>query len=59
MKLLIEISLNNAAFADAPMTEAAGIIRKLADRLEQSCREETLRDSNGNYCGAAVFVDKD
>lgn len=52
-KITIEIDLDNAAFDDAPMSEAARIIGKLARRIEREgapCRGDTYRehDYNGN-----------
>lgn len=50
MKLFIETE--NAAFNDAPATELARILRKLADRIEYSPDPYiSLRDINGNKVG--------
>jgi hypothetical protein len=59
MKLSIVLDMSNAAFDDAPMSEAARILRELADKLDNDQSEVTcapnhvcpLRDVNGNICG--------
>jgi hypothetical protein len=55
-KFTIEIDLSNAAFDDAPMSELARILRKIADDLESGRVELTydrrpIRDANGNTVG--------
>lgn len=55
-RLIIETE--NAAFEDAPASEIARILRKLADKLEcDGCPDEDdifrLFDINGNRCGEA------
>ena len=54
----LEIETGNAAFDDAPASEIARILRRLADRLENvgapECGDEfTLHDYNGNRVGWA------
>jgi hypothetical protein len=55
-RLTIVLNLENAAFEDAPMSEAARILRKLADDMEE-CGPSNyrLRDLNGNTVGTASF----
>jgi hypothetical protein len=60
MKLVIEINMDNAAFADAAYNgdEAARILRTLASRLrginlEAGGDDMNLRDENGNTVGKA------
>jgi hypothetical protein len=58
MKIRIEIATDNAAFADAPSTEVARILRKLADQYEQNMAIDfgvTLFDVNGNRVGEATW----
>jgi hypothetical protein len=59
MKLTIELDLDNAAFEDAPMTEAARILRRLATTLESYGPEHDSRllDRNGNTVGYAKVTD--
>lgn len=57
MKLKITIDLDNAAFEPASGTEAARILRALAERLDgDNLRAKDLRplrDLNGNRVGEA------
>lgn len=57
-RLTIRLNLENAAFDDAPMTEAARILRELADDLERGeiTAGTRLRDSNGNTVGDCRLV---
>lgn len=54
-KLLLEIDLRNAAFADEnPALEVARILRNYADKIEaRGLSASVLFDVNGNRCGAA------
>ena len=55
--LRITIKMDNAAFSTESGTEAARILRRLAEDLEgRACQPEgwaTLRDLNGNTVGEA------
>lgn len=58
MKLKIEITMDNAAFEPDNGTEAARILRKLADEIDGgnypvSGIVKPLFDVNGNECGKA------
>jgi hypothetical protein len=55
LKLFIETG--NAAFEDAPATELARILRKLASRIEEGTIDDyvPLFDYNGNKVGEAQF----
>lgn len=57
-ELTIEMSLDNAAFADDPAPEIARILRQLADKLEgRGIDDEILLwDINGNRVGKAVII---
>lgn len=60
MHLKIEIQNSGAAFDDAPATETARILRKLADIIErdgifEDGDEMRLFDLFGNRCGFALF----
>ena len=49
----IEFRTDNAAFDGAEFPEIAEVLRKLADRIEDSpVTYGTIRDSNGNSIGA-------
>ena len=54
-KLVIEIRMENDAFADEPMTEAARILEKLARDLKSRAYEGPLYDINGNSVGRSEF----
>jgi hypothetical protein len=59
MKLLIEIEMDNAAFADnGPGQEVARIIAEYAATCNNSgmVRRHTFRDLNGNRVGFAKVV---
>lgn len=62
MKLRIEINMDNAAFGEDAYecgTEAARILRKLADKLEgPGSGDITLYDSNGNPVGTARVTEE-
>ena len=55
MQMKIELSMDNAAFGEAPGMEAARILRELADRIEYDILAPDmfvpLRDVNGNRVG--------
>lgn len=47
-----QFSTDNAAFEDCPATEAARILRVIADKLEQGeSFGGPIRDTNGNTIG--------
>ena len=50
----INIETGNAAFEDAPASEIARILRKLADQFEDGQFSQTIRDVNGNRCGEVI-----
>lgn len=58
-KLMIEIELSNAAFADYPTDEVRRMLRNdvpnilAIDRAVMDGTEHTLRDVNGNIVGRA------
>ena len=51
MKLTLEFSMENAAFDDNPLEEAARIIREAAGMLDSGADNGKLRDVNGNAVG--------
>ena len=52
--LKIVIKMDNAAFEDEPITEAARILRVLAQDMEKfGATDKALLDSNGNTIGEA------
>ena len=51
MECSIQFEMDNAAFADYPMEEAARILRNAADKMEAGAQEFSLRDINGNTIG--------
>lgn len=58
MKLKIEITMDSAAFKPEGNSEAAAILRDLADKLEEGADlvpgfAWRLRDENGNHVGEA------
>jgi len=61
--LTIRIETDNAAFGDRPEYETARILRRLADRMENTGLPDAegipLRDINGNRVGKAVVSDSD
>lgn len=67
MELIIQFDCNNAAFIDnGPVTEAASILRKLAQRLEEKFDDSTfgeaailVQDSNGNSIGSLTVHEDD
>lgn len=58
MKVLIEITCDNAAFEYQPEREVARILRDLAYRLweSQGLKERVLVDENGNRVGKMEVV---
>ncbi len=56
MKFKIVIDLEGDAFRDEPMSEAARILRKLANYIQQygpGFGASAITDINGNTCGTA------
>jgi hypothetical protein len=60
MKLRVTITMDNAAFEDAPGYELARILRELAGKLDGygAAKDTTIRlmDANGNTVGQAVIL---
>lgn len=56
----LKIRTDNAAFEDGAPQELARVLRKLADRLDQTAAGEddggTVRDVNGNLVGDWVLT---
>lgn len=61
MRLIIEIEMENAAFEYEPATEAARILRRLAERMVSegigAFSLVKLRDVDGNHVGFAKVED--
>ena len=56
-RIQIEIETSNAAFDETPTREIARILRGLAAAFERDgIPPATLRDSNGNTCGAVTVT---
>ena len=58
MQLMLTMDMDNAAFGDAPATEAARILRKLARQIQQADDNDgefVLMDVNGNKVGTAYI----
>lgn len=61
-KLVIEIDLSGAAFADAPEVQVSAILDGVADMIQDYGIDTTgaegrpLRDVNGNVCGSVRLV---
>ena len=52
MTFKLTIKTSNAAFADGNATsEVASLLRETAAKLERSCLDGNLHDSNGNKVG--------
>ena len=51
MELEILFSMDNAAFDECPLDEAARILRDVAKRLEVGENAGSIRDLNGNRIG--------
>lgn len=51
--LTIQIYNSGSAFDPDANAEAARVLRKFADQLENGTAPEVLRDINGNLCGTA------
>ncbi len=49
--LTVIVYMEDAAFDEAPGKEAARILRKAADRIEQGETDGKLLDANGNTVG--------
>ncbi len=62
MKLVIEISLDNAAFEDGGVEEVTRILANIAERLPDPLRDTngalSIHDYNGNHVGTAEILDK-
>lgn len=61
MKLIIEMSLDNAAFEEAGAEEVRRILDSVASRipdpLDQTGSPLSLHDANGNHVGTAEIID--
>ena len=53
-RITIVIETGNAAFDDAPASELANVLRKMADRIEVAGLPPAPRDSNGNVVGSVT-----
>ena len=51
-RITIVIETGNAAFNDAPASELANTLRKMADRMEVGGFLPLPKDSNGNVIGS-------
>ncbi len=58
MKLRIEIDIRGEAFSQAPEASCGALLRGVADRIGNGEVYGTLRDGNGNICGAFDFVEE-
>jgi hypothetical protein len=59
MELQINIKMDNAAFGENGETEAARILRRLAEDMEKytlSYKDWVLMDANGNKVGTAEVI---
>lgn len=60
MKLVIEMSLDNAAFEDGGAEEVARILASIASRIPDPLSETngalSLHDANGNRVGTAEIL---
>ncbi len=57
MKAHITVTMENAAFEDAPASELARILRELANKIERNGPDACkLRDINGNTVGKFVVT---
>jgi hypothetical protein len=62
MKYVITINTSNAAFDDSTSAELEWILQRLARELHSTYvppAHMTLRDSNGNPVGTAVYQNED
>jgi hypothetical protein len=57
MKVLIEIAMDDAAFAAEPRFELAWILRQLASNVADGATGHRLYDSNGNAVGSFRTVE--
>jgi len=57
MKVLIEIAMDDAAFAEEPRFELAWILRQLASNVADGASGHSLYDSNGNAVGSFRTVE--
>lgn len=53
-RITIVIETGNAAFDDAPASELANVLRKMADRIEVGGIPPAPKDSNGNVVGSVT-----
>lgn len=62
MKAQINITMDNAAFEDAPERELARILRELANKVERNGLgrggRDPIRDVNGNTVGKFIVFGK-
>lgn len=56
-RMVIDIRINNEAFAESAAMECARILREQADRLEAGLGfSESISDINGNTVSKASFI---
>ena len=53
-RITIVIETGNAAFDDAPASELANVLRKMADRIEVAGLPPAPKDSNGTVVGSVT-----
>ena len=53
-RITIVIETGNAAFAEAPASELANVLRTMADRIEAAGLPPAPKDSNGNVVGSVT-----
>ena len=56
-RITITFETGNAAFDDAPASEIAAILRRLADAIEETGDLPNPRDTNGNRVGTSTIED--
>ena len=60
MKFTLEITCNNAAFADDERDrEVANILLEVSNEVEDGYIKGTMRDTNGNPVGVYKFYEED
>ena len=57
MKFEMQVEMDNAAFTDAPATELARILRKVAAKVEEGYEKSPCVDVNGNSVGQFSVTD--
>jgi hypothetical protein len=57
MKFNLEFKMDNAAFADEPLAEAAGMLDEISAKLRDGDFKGTLFDVNGNKIGQWEIAD--